>query len=311
MKYKTTQAQISENILSHEGTVGGFGGIVGHFSLGRGNMDTTNFYTKQEVDLMMQDKVVMKVYTIYDLPSVGKLNTLYVVLSENAIYIWIEDTSTYKCVGKQSEREQGEYIKTYKSLAEINPSFIINTSVADVVLAMEDCSVAMYNTPTDDNGVYPIASSTIIISKQSDDRNYVQCSHPTDGVWYTSYNVNLNPRCEWKKFGETSAVEQKTNITSSMMMNDWTLTGYVDSSYVVTNKTVSLNLVVDSGILKNNATICTKLPKRNTGGSVPITLHGLNGTSHLMYYTSDGRIVTGVDISGLDGVGFINAIVHL
>ncbi len=102
MKYKTTQMQTSENTSSHEGVVGGYGGIVGHFSLGKGNMDTTNFYTKQEVDLMIQGKAVMEVHTIYNLPNIGKSNTIYFVLSEKAIYVWIEATATYECMsGKQ------------------------------------------------------------------------------------------------------------------------------------------------------------------------------------------------------------------
>ena len=107
MKYKTTQVQISGDTPPHEGVVGGYGGIVGHFSLGKGNMDTTNFYTKQEIDLMIQNKTVMEIHTIYNLPNVGKTNTLYFVLSEKAVYIWIEATATYECMsGQQGDLDE-------------------------------------------------------------------------------------------------------------------------------------------------------------------------------------------------------------
>ncbi len=90
-------------------------------------------------------------------------------------------------------------MRIYKSLQEIDSDFDENTPVKDVILAMEDNSMAIYETSADSTGVYPTLLGTVIITKQNIDRNYVQCSNPDGDVWHTSYHVVSNPNCEWEK----------------------------------------------------------------------------------------------------------------
>ncbi len=147
-----------------------------------------------------------------------------------------------------------EYTKTYKSLVEINPSFTINTPVKDVVLAMEDNSMAIYYTSASDTGVYPTVLGTVIITKYDDVRSYVQCSHPTAGIWYTGYHSVDNPNCEWKLV----ATQSSYNITPDMFKNGWRqYNGHQQTKVIKTGNIVNLVGFVNIGATDLDAIIFT------------------------------------------------------
>ncbi len=147
-------------------------------------------------------------------------------------------------------------VKTYKSLADINPTFTIDTPVVDVIVTMEDNSMVIYETSISDAGVYPTIAGTIIITKQRNDRNYVQCSHPTDGVWYTSYHVHSNPTCSWKQL----SVQTTKKLLTSDLQNGWVVSTDRTLYLEKVGNMVSMMGVINGGVESAN-TIMLNIPE--------------------------------------------------
>ncbi len=172
-------------------------------------------------------------------------------------------------------------VKTYKSLTEINPNFTINTPVKDVILAMENNSQAMYDAS---GGVYPNSWGICTINKLHNVRNnVVYYDIDTNILYTTSYHTTFNPNCDWEKL----VAQKKIPIISNMLKNGWQLKTNYNNLYVMSDKTLSLNLAMIPGTTTENTIICEGLPAISE--NVPISINSNNQT-HLGIYTSDGKI---------------------
>lgn len=63
-----------------------------------------NYYTKQEIDNIVNDFAIMCKSTYYEFPNIGERSVFYVDIEQHDIYIWEENSMAYICVGSDTTK---------------------------------------------------------------------------------------------------------------------------------------------------------------------------------------------------------------
>ncbi len=181
-----------------------------------------------------------------------------------------------------------QYTKTYKSLTEINPTFTESTPIKDVILAMEDNSMAMYSVG---GGVYPSTWGVCTIDKTNIARNKVEYYAINLNVTYTtSYHSSFNLNCEWKAL----VTQTKTEIPTGNFKNGWQntiLTNQID----IIGDLVTVNIELGVGTTSTSTTVIEGLPVPSKTLDVVGDFFTSSGSSII---SNVGRVAFGLNTDG-------------
>ena len=182
-------------------------------------------------------------------------------------------------------------VKVYKSLQEISADFTNTTPIGNVIKAMDNNSMAMFEVLAD-NGKYPVPYCIVTMYKVNDTRNKVEALSVNDGkMFVTNYHHVHNPNCEWKDVPTQTIIP----ITNDMMRNGWIVDTNIGNNFLqIEGNIVTIEATVSAtnGILKDS-TIIMQLPEHLIPISNPyIRLHAryLNKLFSLRV-TKDGTIL--------------------